>query len=125
MLVFDLGGGTFDVSVATIHEQDFKILAVAGDTHLGGEDFDNRLITHCRAHFLKQTEVDLFTPGFERALRRLRKEVEAAKRLLSASVAADIDIEALAEGHDLFITITRAEFEAMCEKDFQRCLVSV
>jgi len=83
VLIFDLGGGTFDVSLLTIEDGIFEVKATAGDTHLGGEDFDNKLVEHCAAEFLKKNGVDI--RGNPRAMRRLRTQAERAKRILSSS----------------------------------------
>jgi len=83
VLIFDLGGGTFDVSLLTIDEGIFEVKATAGDTHLGGEDFDSKLVDFCAADFLKKKSVDIRKNP--RALRRLRTQCERAKRILSAS----------------------------------------
>ena len=83
VLIFDLGGGTFDVSLLTIEDGIFEVKATAGDTHLGGEDFDNKLVEHCAAEFLKKNQVDI--RGNPRAMRRLRTQAERAKRILSSS----------------------------------------
>ena len=83
VLIFDLGGGTFDVSLLTIEDGIFEVKATAGDTHLGGEDFDNKLVEHCSAEFLKKKGVDI--RNNKRAMRRLRTQCERAKRILSSS----------------------------------------
>ena len=93
MLIFDLGGGTFDISLLTIEDGVFEVKATAGDTHLGGEDFDNRLVDYFAADFLKQTRKDISTS--ERAQRRLRTACERAKRTLSSSTQAYIEVDAL------------------------------
>lgn len=83
VLIFDLGGGTFDVSLLTIDEGIFEVKATAGDTHLGGEDFDNKLVEYCAADFLKKKKINIL--GNPRAMRRLRTQCEKAKRILSSS----------------------------------------
>jgi len=83
VLIFDLGGGTFDVSLLTIEDGIFEVKATAGDTHLGGEDFDNKLVEYCAAEFLKKKGVDI--RNNKRAMRRLRTQAERAKRILSSS----------------------------------------
>lgn len=98
VLIFDLGGGTFDVSLLTIEEGIFEVKATNGHTHLGGEDFDNRLVDYCVAEFKKKTGLDI--TGNARALRRLRTQCEKAKRILSAAHQAPIECETLAEGED-------------------------
>ena len=88
VLIFDLGGGTFDVSLLTIDEGVFEVKATAGDTHLGGEDFDNKLVEHCAADFLKKKGIDIRSNA--RAMRRLRTQCEKAKRILSSSAQTSI-----------------------------------
>jgi len=111
VLIFDLGGGTFDVSLLSIEEGIFEVKATAGDTHLGGEDFDNRLVDYCSRDFLKKQKIDL--TGNKRALRRLRTQCERAKRTLSAATQANIEIDSLCEGTDFSLQITRAKFEEL------------
>ncbi|KAL9992592.1 putative Heat shock protein 70 family [Helianthus debilis subsp. tardiflorus] len=99
VLIFDLGGGTFDVSVMTIEEGGiFEVKAVAGDTHLGGEDFDNRLVDHCVLEFNRRWKKDL--SGNQRALGRLRSACEKAKRILSCATTTSIELDCLHEGID-------------------------
>ncbi|XP_050312189.1 heat shock protein 70 A1-like isoform X20 [Anthonomus grandis grandis] len=112
VLIFDLGGGTFDVSILTIDEGSlFEVRATAGDTHLGGEDFDNRLVNHLADEFKRKFRKDLKTNP--RALRRLRTAAERAKRTLSSSTEATIEIDALFEGIDFYTKVTRARFEEL------------
>lgn len=120
VLIFDLGGGTFDVSLLTIDDGVFEVMATAGDTHLGGEDFDNRLVSLCVDVFKKQTGLDC--KNNPRSMRRLRTQCEAAKRSLSATLRATIEIDSLFEGEDLTTTITRAKFESLCQEEFQNVL---
>merc|ERR1719263_2755050 len=103
VLIFDLGGGTFDVSILTIEEGIFEVKATAGDTHLGGEDFDNRLVNHFVNEFKRKHKKDM--KGNKRALRRLRTACERAKRTLSASAQANIEIDSLFEGIDFYTSI--------------------
>jgi len=112
VLIFDLGGGTFDVSLLTIDEGVFEVKATAGDTHLGGEDFDSKLVEYCAADFLRKTQVDIRKNP--RAIRRLRTQCEKAKRILSSSAQTTIEVDSLAESSDYSITITRAKFEELC-----------
>jgi len=98
VLIFDLGGGTFDVSLLTLDEGVFEVKATAGDTHLGGEDFDNKLVEYCAADFLKKKRIDIHKNP--RAMRRLRTQCEKAKRILSSSAQASIEVDALAESED-------------------------
>jgi heat shock 70kDa protein 1/2/6/8 len=112
VLIFDLGGGTFDVSILTIDEGSlFEVRSTAGDTHLGGEDFDNRLVNHFLEEFKRKHKKDIGKNA--RALRRLRTACERAKRTLSSSSEATIEIDALHEGVDFYSKITRARFEEM------------
>lgn len=108
VLIFDLGGGTFDVSLLTLDGGVFEVKATAGDTHLGGEDFDNKLVDYCVADFLKKTKIDISKNA--RALRRLRTQCEKAKRILSSSAQTSVEVDSLAETEDYSITITRAKF---------------
>lgn len=111
VLIFDLGGGTFDVSILSIDDGIFEVKSTAGDTHLGGEDFDNRLVTHFVQEFKRKHKKDLATN--KRALRRLRTACERAKRTLSSSTQASIEIDSLFEGTDFYTSITRARFEEL------------
>jgi len=123
VLIFDLGGGTFDVSVLSIDDGIFEVKATAGDTHLGGEDFDNRLVEYFTAEFKRKHKKDL--AGNKRALRRLRTACERAKRTLSASATASLEIDALFEGIDFYTQITRARFEELCAGLFRGTLEPV
>ena len=120
VLIFDLGGGTFDVSLLTIDEGIFEVKATAGDTHLGGEDFDNRMVTYFVEEFKKKYKKDI--TGNQRAVRRLRTACERAKRTLSASAKTQLDIDSLFEGIDFFSQMTRARFEELCADLFRGCL---
>ncbi|KAG5447294.1 Heat shock cognate 71 kDa protein [Clonorchis sinensis] len=111
VLIFDLGGGTFDVSVLAIEEGIFEVKSTAGDTHLGGEDFDTRLVNHFIQEFKRKHKKDLSEN--KRALRRLRTASERAKRTLSSSAQANVEIDSLFEGLDFYTTITRARFEEL------------
>ena len=123
VLIFDLGGGTFDVSLLTIDEGIFEVKATNGDTHLGGEDFDNKLVEYCMADFKKKSGIDI--KGNARALRRLRTQCEKAKRILSSSHQTEIECETLADGEDYSTTLTRAKFEELCSHDFRKCMPPV
>ncbi|CAG9840273.1 unnamed protein product [Diabrotica balteata] len=124
VLIFDLGGGTFDVSILTIDEGSlFEVRATAGDTHLGGEDFDNRLVNHFADEFKRKFRKDLTSNP--RALRRLRTAAERAKRTLSSSSEATIEIDALFEGTDFYTKISRARFEELCSDLFRKTLQPV
>merc|ERR1712070_1268035 len=98
VLIFDLGGGTFDVSILTIEEGIFEVKSTAGDTHLGGEDFDNRLVNHFVQEFKRKNKKDLTSN--KRSLRRLRTACERAKRTLSSAANANIEIDSLYDGVD-------------------------
>ena len=117
VLIFDLGGGTFDVSLLTIEEGIFEVKATAGDTHLGGEDFDNRMVDHFVKEFQRKFKKDL--SGNPRALRRLRSACERAKRTLSSTAQTSIEIDSLHEGIDFYSSITRARFEELCADLFR------
>ncbi|CAD5169861.1 unnamed protein product [Musa acuminata subsp. malaccensis] len=120
VLIFDLGGGTFDVSLLTIEEGIFEVKATAGDTHLGGEDFDNRLVNHFVSEFRRKHKKDI--SGNARALRRLRTACERAKRTLSSTSQTTIEVDSLNEGVDFYVTITRARFEELCMDLFRKCM---
>merc|ERR1712047_53798 len=120
VLIFDLGGGTFDVSILSIEDGIFEVKSTAGDTHLGGEDFDNRMVDHFVNEFKRKHKKDLM--GNKRALRRLRTACERAKRTLSASAQASIEIDSLFEGIDFYTSITRARFEELCSDLFKGTL---
>merc|ERR1711902_227467 len=123
VLIFDLGGGTFDVSILNIEGGIFEVKSTAGDTHLGGEDFDNRLVDHFVTEFKRKHKKDI--SGNKRALRRLRTACERAKRTLSASAQANIEIDSLFEGIDFYTSITRARFEELCSDLFKGTLEPV
>ncbi|XP_077142068.1 heat shock 70 kDa protein [Ranitomeya variabilis] len=123
VLIFDLGGGTFDVSILTIDEGIFEVKATAGDTHLGGEDFDNRMVNHFVEEFKRKHKKDITQN--KRALRRLRTACERAKRTLSSSTQASIEIDSLYEGIDFYTSITRARFEELCSDLFRGTLEPV
>jgi heat shock protein 1/8 len=123
VLIFDLGGGTFDVSLLTIEEGIFEVKATAGDTHLGGEDFDNRLVNHFVQEFKRKNKKDLSSNL--RALRRLRTACERAKRTLSSATQTSIEIDSLFEGVDFYTSLTRARFEELCQDLFRGTLEPV
>ncbi|KAF4658699.1 70-kilodalton heat shock protein [Perkinsus chesapeaki] len=112
VLIYDLGGGTFDVSLLTIEDGIFEVKATAGDTHLGGEDFDNRILDFCMQDF-KRKNRGMSIEGNQRAMRRLRTQCERAKRTLSSSTQATIEIDSLYEGVDYNCTLSRARFEEL------------
>src|SRR5271154_4512404 len=123
VLIFDLGGGTFDVSLLTIEEGIFEVKSTAGDTHLGGEDFDNRLVNHFVNEFKRKHKKDLSSNA--RALRRLRTACERAKRTLSSATQTSIEIDSLFEGVDFYTSLTRARFEELCQDLFRSTLEPV
>jgi L1 cell adhesion molecule like protein len=112
ILIFDLGGGTFDISLLTLEDGIFEVKATAGDTHLGGEDFDNRLVSHFVKEFKRQSKIDI--TDNPRAMRRLRTACERAKRTLSSTTQTSLEIDSLCEGKDFYSSITRARFEELC-----------
>jgi len=120
VLVFDLGGGTFDVTLLTIDNGVFEVLATNGDTHLGGEDFDQRVMQYFIKMMKKKSDVDI--SGDKRALQKLRKEVERVKRALSSQQQARLEIEELAEGFDFSETLTRARFEELNNDLFKKTM---
>ena len=111
IVVFDLGGGTFDVSLLSIEEGVFEVLATAGDTHLGGEDFDQRVIDHFVKLWNKKHDVDITKDS--KAMGKLKREVEKAKRTLSSQMSVRIEIESFFDGKDFSETLTRAKFEEL------------
>ena len=120
VLIFDLGGGTFDVSLLTIDDGVFEVRATAGDTHLGGEDFDNLVVDWCVEEFRKKSKIDIRSNP--RALRRLRTSCERAKRNLSSASQSTIEVDSLSDGQDFSVTITRAKFESLCDSLFRKCM---
>ena len=123
VLVFDLGGGTFDVSILVLNEETFEVKSTSGNTHLGGEDFDNRLMQFCIEKFKEETDVNIELN--QKALRRLKQYCENAKRALSSAIETTIEIENLAEDEDLNVIISRAEFEEKCKDLFEKCFESI
>jgi heat shock protein 5 len=120
ILVFDLGGGTFDVSLLTIDNGVFEVIATNGDTHLGGEDFDQRVMTYLLGVFKKKSGKDASQD--KRALGKLRRETERAKRQLSTQHQAKIEIESFHDGEDFSETLTRAKFEELNNDLFKKTL---
>uniref|UniRef100_A0A6C0KVH2 Chaperone n=1 Tax=viral metagenome TaxID=1070528 RepID=A0A6C0KVH2_9ZZZZ len=121
VVIFDCGGGTHDVSLITIDDGVFEVKATAGDTHLGGEDFDSAMVDWCVQEFERKNKGTL-VKGNDRALRRLRTACERAKRSLSTSTQATIEVDALAAGIDFNTVFTRAKFESICEAAFRRTI---
>ncbi|QRV83654.1 heat shock protein HSP70 family protein [Ceratobasidium sp. AG-Ba] len=123
MIVYDLGGGTFDVSLLRVNDSIFEVLATAGDTHLGGEDFDNRVIDYFVARYEKETGRNISKNG--RAMSKLKREVEKAKRTLSSQITAKLEIESFEGGNDFSAILTRAKFEELNLDLFRRTLAPV
>ena len=123
VLIFDLGGGTFDVSILAIEDGIFEVKSTAGDTHLGGEDFDQYMVDHFVKEFKRKHKKDI--TGNKRAMRRLRTSCERAKRTLSSSTQANVEIDSLFEGIDFYTSITRARFEEICGEKFRSTLIPV
>ena len=123
VLVFDLGGGTFDVSLLTIDDGIFEVKATSGDTHLGGEDFDSRMVNHFANEFKRKNKKDL--TDNPKSLRRLRTACERAKRSLSSSANASVELDSLYDGIDFYSSITRARFEDLCGDLFKGCITPV
>jgi heat shock protein 5 len=123
IIVYDLGGGTFDVSLLSIEDGVFEVLATAGDTHLGGEDFDNRVIDHFVKEYKKKTGSDV--SNNLRAMGKLKREVEKAKRTLSNQMSVKVEIEAFESGNDFSETLTRAKFEELNMDLFRKTMKPV
>lgn len=123
VLIFDCGGGTFDVSLLTLDDGVFEVKATSGNTHLGGEDFDNRLVQFFSQEFQRKHKRDL--NGNPRAIRRLRTACERAKRTLSSATQATVEIDSLCDGIDFYSSITRARFEELCGDLFRSCMSPV
>merc|ERR1719476_399554 len=123
ILIFDMGGGTFDVSILAIQDTVFEVKATAGDPHLGGEDFDNRMLSYCIAEFRRKHKSD--PSRNQRALRRLRTQCERAKRQLSSQTQATIEIDSFHEGNDLNCRISRAKFEELNVDYFKEAMEPV
>jgi len=125
VLIFDLGGGTFDVSLLTLDDGVFEVKATAGDTHLGGEDFDNRLVDYCVQEFKRKNKAAADVSKNARALRRLRTACERAKRALSSGVQATVEVDSLIDGIDFNLSVNRARFEDLCADYFRGTLAPV
>ncbi|XP_033634021.1 heat shock 70 kDa protein IV-like [Asterias rubens] len=120
VLIFDMGGGTFDVSILSIDDGVFEVRSTAGDTHLGGEDFDNLLVSHLAAEFKRKHKKDM--TNNPRSMRRLRTAAERAKRTLSSSTTANIEVDSLIDGIDFYTSVSRARFEELCSSLFRKSL---
>ena len=123
VLIYDLGGGTFDVSLLNIDDGIFEVKATGGNTHLGGEDFDNCLLEHCKNEFKRKYRQDL--SDNKKSIRRLKTACERAKRTLSSAAQTNIELDSLYNGNDYCTTISRAKFENMCESLFRSTLDTV
>ncbi|CAL8125440.1 unnamed protein product [Prunus armeniaca] len=123
VLMFDFGGGTLDVSLLSISCGVFEVKATAGDTQLGGEDLDNKMVNFCVEQFKRKHNLDV--SGNSRALRRLKNSCEKAKRRLSFTSSTDIEIDCLYEGTDFYVTVTRAKFEELNRDIFVKCMEPV
>lgn len=128
VLIFDLGGGTFDVSILNLYNGVFQVLSTSGDTHLGGEDFDDIMVRELIREFSKKYKLDedVVREGMtHKASRKLKTAAERAKRTLSSAQSAMVEVENLYDGQDLFLTITRGKFEKWCDTLFKKCLIPV
>ena len=123
ILIFDCGGGTHDISILTIDDGVFEVKSTAGNTHLGGEDFDNLICDWACDEFRKKTKLDIKSNA--RAYRRLRNVAERAKRILSTSTQATLEVDGILEGQDLNIVLSRAKFESICESIFRKAMEPV
>ena len=122
VIVFDLGGGTFDVSILCLEKDSFEVIVTNGDCHLGGEDFDNELVKLCVKKFKESEEIDLNQDKYKNKLIRLKSHCEKAKRILSNSIETNIYIDGFINEKDLDIKITREEFEEVCKDHFKKCI---
>ena len=120
VVIFDLGGGTFDVSLLSVEDGVFEVLATSGDTHLGGQDVDTRIMEWAMDEFKRKTKLDIRSNS--KAMARLRLVAERVKKTLSTANQATLEVDSLAEGNDLVLTITRAKFESLCEDLFRKCM---
>ena len=123
ILVFDLGGGTFDVSILNVCDGALEVRATNGNTHLGGEDFDNKIMEYCIDEFKSDTGIDVSKN--EKAKRRLKNSCEEAKIRLSSAQETIIDIDSFAENEDLNINLTKSKFEDLCKDYFKECMTCV
>jgi len=129
ILIFDYGGGTLDVSVLEIDEGTFQVLSTSGDTHLGGEDLDNKLMVHCIKEFARKNKLNVEKTAFimknGKLTRRLKTRCEEAKKILSSTQTTNITLDAFYEGEDLNVSVTRAKFEELASDEFRKCLLPV
>ena len=120
VIIFDLGGGTFDVSLLTVEDGVFEVLATSGDTHLGGQDVDTRIVEWAMEEFKRKTKIDIRSNS--KAMARLRLVAERVKKTLSTANQATLEVDSLAEGNDLVLSLSRAKFESLCEDLFRKCM---
>ena len=120
IVIYDVGGGTLDVTLLTLDDGIFEVKATSGDTHLGGEDFDANLVQHFADEFKRKNKQDL--RDSKKAMAKLKKECEKVKRSFSSSTQAHMEIDSLYDGIDFNSTITRAKFEQLNMSLFQKCL---
>ena len=123
LLIYDLGGGTLDVSLLAVKEGQFKIKALNGKMHFGGDDFDNKIVECCIDEFKKYTSIDI--KNNTEALIKLKSYCEKAKRTLSFKTQTNIDIKNLIDGKNFNINITRAKFEDLCSELFKKCITPI
>lgn len=120
VLIFDFGGGTHDVSLLSLEDGVFEVKATAGDTHLGGEDIDNRIVSYVLEEFKRKNKIDITSN--KKAVRRIKTAAEKAKRSLSGQTQTNIEIDAVHDGIDINVQLTRAKFESLCSDIFQKTL---
>lgn len=125
ILTYDLGGGTFDVSILSIENGVFEVLATNGDTHLGGEDFDQKVVEYFTKIFKQKTGKDISDKNHKRAYARLKREVENAKRILSSQQMTKVEVEAIVDDIDFSETLTRAKFEEINMEYFKKTMKPV
>jgi heat shock protein 1/8 len=123
VLIFDMGGGTFDLSVLTLADGVFEVRSTAGNTHLGGEDFDNLIVKYCLEDIQRRHRRDV--SGNQKVIRRLRSAAERAKRTLSSSMSTSIELDSLLEGEDYRVTISRSKFESLCDHLFRESITLI
>ena len=125
LLVFDLGGGTLDITILELEEDNISTISHYGDRHLGGEDFDNKIVDYCIKTFKMKTSIDLNDEEFLNKKIRLKEHCEKAKRILSFQNKVIIEIESIAKGRDFYLEITRAKFEELCKDIFEKCKTTI
>ena len=125
ILVFDLGGGTLDVTLLELEEGDITVRSHSGKMHLGGEDFDNQIMQYCINQFKTKTSIDLNQEEFLKQKTRLKEHCEKAKKKLSLQTEVEIEVEAIAKGKDLYLKLTRAKFEDLCKDIFEKCKLPI